>query len=171
MNKLSLCQKFNVVCLCPLRFNSREEEEEEAKVRKLSLHITVASTRVSKTPSFYCLLKYQLIFVFISFYLASLAVFKLTPFLKVFTHYQLATSLHCFLIFRRRLQLAECVISRRRQGEPMSQKAMVPAGTGNRNGGQLYPQPLASHENIVNDQNLFRECLKNFHSVMGTKYT
>ncbi|OIT08470.1 PREDICTED: high mobility group B protein 9-like [Nicotiana attenuata] len=127
MNKLSLCQKFNVLCLCPLRFKSREkEEEEEAKVRKLSLHITVASTRVSKTPSFYCLLK---------------------------------------------LQLAECVISRRRQGESMSQKAMVPAGAGNRNGGQLYPPPVASHENIVNDSTLFKECLKNFHSLMGTKYT
>ncbi|MCD7458418.1 hypothetical protein HAX54_038106 [Datura stramonium] len=52
----------------------------------------------------------------------------------------------------------------------MSQKAVVPPGgaTGNR---RMYPPPLASHQKIVNDPNLFRECLMNFHSVLGTKYT
>ncbi|KAJ8561316.1 hypothetical protein K7X08_027506 [Anisodus acutangulus] len=50
----------------------------------------------------------------------------------------------------------------------MSQKGILPAGAGN---GQVYPPPMASHEKIVNDPNLFRECLKNFHSVLGSKFT
>ncbi|KAJ8539587.1 hypothetical protein K7X08_013839 [Anisodus acutangulus] len=50
----------------------------------------------------------------------------------------------------------------------MSQKVILPAGAGN---GQVYPPPMASHEKIVNDPNLFRECLKNFHSVLCSKYT
>ncbi|XP_059286474.1 high mobility group B protein 9 [Lycium ferocissimum] len=47
----------------------------------------------------------------------------------------------------------------------MSQEAIVQANK------QVYPPPMASHEKIVNDPNLFKECLKNFHSVMGSKYT
>ncbi|CAN4105106.1 unnamed protein product [Withania somnifera] len=50
----------------------------------------------------------------------------------------------------------------------MSQSAFVPSGAGKR---QVYPTALVSHEKIVNDPNLFKECLKNFHSVLGTKYS
>ncbi|XP_055811646.1 high mobility group B protein 9-like isoform X2 [Solanum dulcamara] len=50
----------------------------------------------------------------------------------------------------------------------MSQTALVSTGAGKR---QMHPQAMASHEKIVNDPTLFRECLKNFQSVLGTKDT
>ncbi|KAA8528789.1 hypothetical protein F0562_036144 [Nyssa sinensis] len=33
-----------------------------------------------------------------------------------------------------------------------------------------YPAPLASHEDVVNDPILFSDTLRNFHSMLGTKY-
>lgn len=33
-----------------------------------------------------------------------------------------------------------------------------------------YPTPLASHENVIKDPSLFWDTLRNFHSLMGTKY-
>lgn len=50
----------------------------------------------------------------------------------------------------------------------MPQATFVPPGIGKL---EVYPTPLVSHEKIVNDPNLFMDCLKNFHSTLGTKYT
>ncbi|XP_059636004.1 high mobility group B protein 9 [Cornus florida] len=33
-----------------------------------------------------------------------------------------------------------------------------------------YPEPLASHEDVVKDPKLFWDTLRNFHSVLGTKF-
>lgn len=33
-----------------------------------------------------------------------------------------------------------------------------------------YPEPLASHEDVVGKASLFWETLRSFHTVMGTKY-
>ncbi|KAH0708421.1 hypothetical protein KY284_009848 [Solanum tuberosum] len=48
----------------------------------------------------------------------------------------------------------------------MSQTGLIPPDAVKR---EMNPQPMASHEKIVNDPTLFRECLKNFHSVVGAK--
>ncbi|CAN4095475.1 unnamed protein product [Withania somnifera] len=50
----------------------------------------------------------------------------------------------------------------------ISQASIVSSGAGKR---PVYPTALTSHERIVNDTKLFKECLKNFHSVLGSKYT
>ncbi|PHT66597.1 hypothetical protein T459_31022 [Capsicum annuum] len=35
----------------------------------------------------------------------------------------------------------------------------------------IVPTPMASHEKIVNDPNLFVDCRKNFHILLSTNYT
>ncbi|KAK6939026.1 hypothetical protein RJ641_032534 [Dillenia turbinata] len=33
-----------------------------------------------------------------------------------------------------------------------------------------YPEPLASHEDVVNHPTLFWDTLRRFHSLLGTKF-
>ncbi|CAK9178367.1 unnamed protein product [Ilex paraguariensis] len=53
-------------------------------------------------------------------------------------------------------------------GDGISTMAIVPVENGVQD--KHYPTPLASHEDVVKNPTLFWDTLRNFHSVLGTKF-